>query len=1439
MEEIKKNERNEIKDNNIFLKIKSIQNFINKDLKDNSLQNNIDKEEEKKNIYIKYLENPNIIFQNKNDLNNENLKLVFKELIKDMEMGNNILFPFLDIFQNLVKAYIESDLDDINNINDKKEKEISSINESVYLEIFEKLKNNIFISKEILFPIYDYFKNLYDILMKSKELKEEDFAVLKKFNKTVKLFQIFYEKNNNIINKTKSSLCFIGGTINIEFNKELELSIIKGIQITIKILNNDFICDLNKDLYLIKINDEGIKYNDLKKNIYNQKLSCIKIKVLPDNIEIFFEFDKKNIVISEKVKLNIIKSIILLENFYGQVSSIELSLESDRGNTEFIFLPNSIRKENKIFYTNINNNNSKLKDIIPKIKINNQNLIKNNYINYNDKKFDIIEYFGGILHFLPFYQILKKLNEISNEKYDGIKDGIIFLFNCIIKISINYLFSIKKRKKIIEKYLCFFYYLCLDLDLELNINLEEYKEKKSGDDFQEIYNSLDLVIILYYNQKNIPFSGLKLEINRFIENLKIGNFSFFKKPIKGLNQLYKEYMERLFCFNSFWSKRNIFFPKRYNISNDQEYKIKYKQINYYTKNFQLPYFSPILEFKKYYPKFSSFKGNLFGKKEHKILEYDFELNANEKAKRIITSLISGHNDSITHISENCCLVKNTHHIIGKLSLIKNNSKSRNINIIFRAINKDKIKKYKKCNKNNINKNAEQAKNNRKEKKVNNDKNEINKISNDENSSSNNLCYGAAFPCPEKEFKRNIIIKSKNILFILIRVYFKRLSAIEIFTINKSYYFNFQNCIDINNLKMNKILNAFINSSSFKEIKLKNEKLILGYYNIKYKPYLFPLFEDEINNWEKKVNYFCNYDIISLINVFSNRSLRDVYQYPIYPLLYNPIGKRRQLDKHIGIQEFTGENLKRTNLFFKNYKYNEDDSESNEEVYLFNIHYSNPSFVFNFLFRVFPYSFLSIEFQGDGFDSPNRLFFSVEASLNSSLNVISDLREFIPELYYMIELFYNKNKILLDKLNDGRKIDNVFTKGNENIESDIKRRESYAQFLFNLRKNLENENINKWIDLIFGIKQKYYVNNEGKKYQYYEKNSEILFKNDNSILANKLEMDRIGFGLLPYKLLNKEFPNIQKKSEEVLNELKTLNKELFFDEHMKVNNPVETFICKGRILIDENYIKIIEPHEKLNILGNYYNIQSNSLKNVNLLNINNELFEKKFGTLNIELGNQINLKYKDKMSLVNYYFLGNAFGIISIYALAETKKNDNIKEEKKNEEKKEKKTEDNDKINKNNKSLKELKSSKIQDSKLLELKPIISLNNHIKEIKYIDFNPRLNVLLSYSLDNFINIYIFFNFKLINVIDTFSFKDENDKNYFDEVVLLSFPFPSIVCHNKNFIYMLTINGELIKYEKLEEGDKVIFSIDKNIGIIEDQVEIYSSQSKLKQIFNFFIE
>ena len=64
-----------------------------------------------------------------------------------------------------------------------------------------------------------------------------------------------------------------------------------------------------------------------------------------------------------------------------------------------------------------------------------------------------------------------------------------------------------------------------------------------------------------------------------------------------------------------------------------------------------------------------------------------------------------------------------------------------------------------------------------------------------------------------------------------------------------------------------------------------------------------------------------------------------------------------------------------------------------------------------------------------------------------------------------------------------------------------------------------------------------------------------------------------------------------------------------------------------------------------------------------------------------------------------------------------------------------------------------------------------------------------------------------------------------------------FTSIVCHSKDYIYLLSINGELIKYEKLEESDKVLYFIDKNYSIVEDEVQVVNSNNELKYVFNFF--
>ena len=1445
-----KNEFNEKSQNN-FLKCKSIHDYF-VHLKDKSINNNYKKNNN--NIYIDYLEKPSIIFQDKGDDNNKNLKLLFNELNKDMDDGNNILFPFLDVCPNLVKAYIQSDLDDINNENDDVN---ASVSKSIYLKTFEKLKNNCFISKEILFPIYDYFSNLYDIIIDTKEIKEKDIISFKKFNKMIKLFEIFYDTDIDKNKRNKSSFCLIGNFISILFNQPVQLSEINQINININFLNSDFIKYLNNDLILIQINEKKIKNNDLMYNIKkNLNLETIKFIINKNKITTDYTFNNKdNVSISESAELEDLEYILLFEDFYCQISSIDIVIDKDINKLKYKFLPVSIRDNNKIYYFNkniTNDDNNKNKNIIPDIIIGNQHLANVNYINYNDDKLDIIDYFGGIIQFLPFYRIVKNLKVIFNEeekikenknkndinvtnnvvrkKYYFDKEILNDFVNVLIKIILKKLISSSEKEKLFRKYLCFFYYILLDLDLELLEPLNDFEEDK------DIYDSLELIMMMYYNQKNTDINKIKEVTKEFMAHQDKKFLFLFKKPRKPFNQLYNKYMKKLFSFSNFWSKRYIFFPKRYNnnlnITNKQ---IKYKQINYYTKNFQLPFFYPILEYKKYYPRFKNYKGNLYKENKDNILEYDYELDTNEKALHIFRILISAYLKNISKISEKCCLVKNTHHVFGNLKIIKNNNKKNknNITLTFRYIKKKNINK-------NCNKIIDPTKS----------------LSNNKKTfiPESNLCFGAVFPCPKKELKRNVIIKSKNILFILIRNYYHRVSGIEIFTINKSYYFNFKNPLDLNNIRANKIINEIKNNSLFKKINMKNNKLTLGYYNKKYYPYLFPLFEEEIDYWDNKINYYNNYDKIMLINIFSNRSFRDIYQYPVFPTLYNLIDYKRQMENHIGLQTITEESKKRKEIFYQIYQYNEKKGYK-DILFLFNVNYLNPPFTFNYLLRVFPYSFLAIEFQGDNFDDPNRLFSSIEGTLKSTLNFKTDLREMIPELYYMIDLFYNKNNISFQKLNNGRTIDNVLIKNSEIIESEIKRKKNYAQFLYMMRRNLEEEKeINKWIDLIFGINQKYYEDKEEKhKYKCYEDCTEINFENNLSILEDNLIMDKVNFGLLPYQLFNKEFPKEDiKNKEKIFEQIKKLNKILFKDEHLIINSPIQTFLCKGRISIDENYIKIINPNNNskhLNKLNYYYNIPKNIAKNININNVNNYFYNELFGNLDMKIIKTNDNKYKENMSLVDYYFVGDIFGGILIYCLKKIKKNE-YEEEK--ETKKEKKLEKEKQEKENQKKDEEIeiednniieqseneKNNILLIDKKLNLKMILikKLYNHTKEIKYIDFNPRLNILLSYSLDNFINIYIFPKFKLINVIDTNSFRDNNDKNYFEEVVLLSFPFPSIVCHNKEYIYYLSINGELIKYDKLLDVKEIRFSIDKNLGIVIDRVEI-KNLNKNRYIFNCF--
>jgi len=68
--------------------------------------------------------------------------------------------------------------------------------------------------------------------------------------------------------------------------------------------------------------------------------------------------------------------------------------------------------------------------------------------------------------------------------------------------------------------------------------------------------------------------------------------------------------------------------------------------------------------------------------------------------------------------------------------------------------------------------------------------------------------------------------------------------------------------------------------------------------------------------------------------------------------------------------------------------------------------------------------MSIEFQGDNFDTPKRLFYNFYISYKNSFTIKSDVKELIPEIFYFAEMYKNVNNINLGEI-DGVPINSFY------------------------------------------------------------------------------------------------------------------------------------------------------------------------------------------------------------------------------------------------------------------------------------------------------------------------------------------------------------------------------------------------------------------------------
>ena len=86
----------------------------------------------------------------------------------------------------------------------------------------------------------------------------------------------------------------------------------------------------------------------------------------------------------------------------------------------------------------------------------------------------------------------------------------------------------------------------------------------------------------------------------------------------------------------------------------------------------------------------------------------------------------------------------------------------------------------------------------------------------------------------------------------------------------------------------------------------------------------------------------------------------------------------------------------------------------DDNYHYGSHYSHPGIIIQNLVRISPYIEGMMSIQNGDIDVADRLFSSVERTMNHALNDISDVRECIPEYFFLPEMFLNLNRVEFGK-----------------------------------------------------------------------------------------------------------------------------------------------------------------------------------------------------------------------------------------------------------------------------------------------------------------------------------------------------------------------------------------------------------------------------------------
>ncbi|KAL4137086.1 hypothetical protein PRIC2_000611 [Phytophthora ramorum] len=135
-------------------------------------------------------------------------------------------------------------------------------------------------------------------------------------------------------------------------------------------------------------------------------------------------------------------------------------------------------------------------------------------------------------------------------------------------------------------------------------------------------------------------------------------------------------------------------------------------------------------------------------------------------------------------------------------------------------------------------------------------------------------------------------------------------------------------------------------------------------------------------------------------------------------------------------------------------------------FMYGTHYSNVGAVLYYLIRLEPFTSYALSIQGGKFDHADRLFHSVAETWQNCLTDYTDLKELTPEWFYLPEFLVNCNKLELGTRQNSVGVSDVVLPPWARSPEDFVMKNLVA-----LESEYVSANIHRWIDLVFGCKQR--------------------------------------------------------------------------------------------------------------------------------------------------------------------------------------------------------------------------------------------------------------------------------------------------------------------------------------------------------------------------------